>query len=227
MLSSVGLRAGRHGHVRSWLQGACALSRSFKVYTRTGDTGQSSLFNGERRCKDDRVFDALGNTDELNAAVGVARAAAGSAAVHSLELMLPQLDAVQSRLLDVGSAVATPLSGSNEKQVQRTQFDGAAQAELLEQWIDEMDLELPTLKNFILPGGGGTAASLHVARAICRRTERSVVSLTRDGNCDPSVAIYLNRLSDYLFVAARYASQACGHTEAAYKKTTASRSQAG
>ena len=152
-----------------------AFTRGFKIYTRTGDAGSSSLFNGERRSKDHEVFEALGDSDELNAAIGLARAhcETQSASGTSLHDIMTQLDTVQSRLLDVGSAVATPRSSSNEKQLARVRFcDDGASVSSLEQWMDTLDQELPPLKNFILPSGGLSASSLHVARAVCRRTER-------------------------------------------------------
>ena len=181
--------------------------RSFKIYTKTGDKGSSSLFNGERRRKDDKVFVALGDSDELNALLGVACAHCevdGESGNARSAALVPHLNVVQSRLLDMGSAIATPLTQSSEKRLQRTAFDSGGDALQLEQWIDAFDAELPPLRNFILPGGGLPAASLHVARAVCRRAERSVVPLVLDGDCDVSAQIYLNRLSDYLFTAARY-----------------------
>jgi hypothetical protein len=119
-----------------------AFTRGFKIYTRTGDAGSSSLFNGERRSKDHEVFEALGDSDELNAAIGLARAhcETQSASGTSLHDIMAQLDAVQSRLLDVGSAVATPRSSSNEKQLARVRFcDDGASVSSLEQWMDALD----------------------------------------------------------------------------------------
>lgn len=207
---------------------AAGLARGVKVYTKTGDAGTSSLFNGERRPKDDVVFAALGDTDELNAAIGLARAhcellSLPSGALTAGELiiggMLPQLDLVQSRLLDVGSAIATPRTSSSEARVARTAFDedGAVCTEL-EGWIDHMDEELPALKNFILPSGGVASASLHVARATCRRAERAVVPLCQAGDCDAQAAVFLNRLSDYLFVSARYVAMHSNKPETVYRK---------
>lgn len=182
-----------------------------RIYTRTGDAGSSSLFNGERRHKNDIVFTALGDSDELNAAIGVARAHCELGGSARTELMVPQLAVVQSRLLDLGSAVATPAATSSAARLDRVLFDdGGANTALLEGWIDELEVALPPLRNFILPGGGVAAASLHVARAICRRSERSVVPLVLAGDCDGAVAKYLNRLSDYLFVAARTAAVDAG-----------------
>lgn len=205
---------------------AAAATRGFKIYTRTGDGGSSSLFNGERRSKSDLVFEALGNSDELNAAIGLARAhcetaTSSGAFIQSavLQQMLPQLDTVQSRLLDIGSAIATPASTSSEKQLERARFGDDGESVLaLEEWMDEMDKELPPLRNFILPSGGPAASALHLARAVCRRTERSVTPLVVAEECEPAAGIYLNRLSDYLFVAARFAAQQSGATETAYKK---------
>ena len=200
MLASRAVRASR-------VPALVLARRSFKIYTKTGDKGSSSLFNGERRRKDDKVFVALGDSDELNALLGVACAHCevdGESGNARSAALVPHLNVVQSRLLDMGSAIATPLTQSSEKRLQRTAFDSGGDALQLEQWIDAFDAELPPLRNFILPGGGLPAASLHVARAVCRRAERSVVPLVLDGDCDVSAQIYLNRLSDYLFTAARY-----------------------
>lgn len=206
------------------------------------NAGESSLFSGERRPKDDVVFDALGAVDELNAAVGVAREAC--ALVDSVEcagsrleggedkdaLVAPDLDAVldqlvevQSRLLDVGSAVATPRPDGSDSQagdaarLELTAF-GSDHALVVESWIDDHDKSLPPLTAFILPSGGPAAAALHMARTICRRAERGVVPLVRAKAVESNVGQYLNRLSDYLFTAARVASRAAGADEVVYKK---------
>lgn len=187
-----------------------------KIYTKTGDEGTSSLFNGERRGKTDPSFAALGDVDELNANVGLARE-------HCLDLkdetarkaLTTQLSSIQSRLLDIGSAVATPLPTSSSTKISRSHFSDE-HAEELEGWIDEMDEELPTLTTFILPSGGKAGAQLHVARAVCRRAERAVVTLA--DTVAPSVSKYMNRLSDYLFTAARLASHRDGREEVTYKK---------
>ena len=184
-----------------------------KVYTKTGDKGSSSLYSGERREKDDIIFAALGDVDELNSVVGVARE-------YAAELdpeLGSQLETIQSRLLDIGSAVATPIPSSNEKKLQRVAFNASATDDL-EKWIDAYTEMLPALTQFILPSGGPAASFLHMSRSICRRAERSVVPLARDGSTDQSVAVYLNRLSDYLFTAARHAAQKAGKPEVVYKK---------
>ena len=122
-----------------------------------------------------------------------------------------------SRLFDVGSAVATPLDSSSDAKLKRAAFDESHVA-TLETLIDKMDEELPPLKNFILPSGGLCAAHFHVARTLARRAERRVVPMVRSGAVDPGVGIYLNRLSDFLFVAARFSALRHGHSEKIYKK---------
>uniref|UniRef100_A0A1D2A1B6 Corrinoid adenosyltransferase MMAB n=1 Tax=Auxenochlorella protothecoides TaxID=3075 RepID=A0A1D2A1B6_AUXPR len=181
---------------------------SMKIYTKTGDKGTSSLYTGERRAKDDATFAALGDVDELNSAIGVA-----GEHVRGLD---PSM-ALQSRLLDVGSAVATPLASASEAKLRRAAFD-PAHTPLLEAWIDEASAELPPLTNFILPSGGHAAAALHLARSVCRRAERAVVPLVGAGATDEAVGVYLNRLSDYLFTAARLAAKRAGAEETVYKK---------
>mmetsp|Transcript_44390 Transcript_44390/g.71233 ORF Transcript_44390/g.71233 Transcript_44390/m.71233 type:complete len:192 (+) Transcript_44390:216-791(+) len=173
---------------------------SFKVYTKTGDDGSSCLYNMERRNKDDAIFEALGDVDELNVAVGIARTfaeevGAGQDAEGDSSRPVPgkdpeliaRLAEIQSRLLDVGSAVATPLDKSSESKKKRVEFD-EAHVDGLEAWIDEYTELLPPLKNFILPSGGKTAAFLHLARTVCRRAERRVVPLVRDEYCPKVIA---------------------------------------
>lgn len=196
-------------------------ARRIKVYTKTGDKGTSQLFTGERREKSDAVFHALGDTDELGSAVGVAREHARRSATSSGDAALGALDGrlvtIQSRLMDVGSAVATPRSSASAAKMKRAAF-GDSHAADLEAWIDEMDAELPPLTSFILAGGGLTAAHLHHARAVCRRAERRVQELVALEETDREVGMYMNRLSDFFFVAARLAALREGHEETIYKK---------
>ena len=225
--------------------------RGVKVYTRTGDDGSSCLFNMERRDKDDDVFEALGDVDELGVAIGVACAHLEDPivgdddgegdALNSWGLrrrgededaraidrgedergaLLARLKEIQSRLLDVGSAVATPLGESSEWKRDRTSFE-ASHATTLEAWIDEYDAHLPPLKTFILPSGGHVSARLHVARVVARRAERRCVPLIRRGDCVESVGVYLNRLSDFLYTAARFVAMRQGNAETPYKKAKA------
>ena len=225
---------------------------SFKVYTRTGDGGSSCLFNMERRDKDDAVFEALGEVDEVGVAVGIARtfveeawrgdgdhgglgasastgddareasgdapsAADGLSRRAAFEPLADRLAEIQSRLMDVGSAVATPLDKSSDAKKARVAF-AEAHVDVVEAWIDEYDARLPALARFILPGGGRAAAFLHQARTATRRAERRVVPLCRNGDCDAVIGRYLNRLSDFLYTAARFAALAAGAPEVTYCK---------
>jgi cob(I)alamin adenosyltransferase len=185
-----------------------------RIYTKTGDKGKSSLFDGTRRRKDDAVFEALGTVDELNAHIGVAYEFSKQASNGLYE----HLEEIQSRLLDVGSCVATPLNSLNQKAVEATRFDGA-NTQRLEHWIDELDTKLPPLRNFILPSGGLASAQLHVARSVCRRAERSLVPLLESEQIGLEVYQYMNRLSDFLFVSARYAAMREDKKEVVYKST--------
>jgi cob(I)alamin adenosyltransferase len=162
-----------------------------KIYTRTGDCGETSLFGGARVGKDDPRIEAYGTVDELSSFIGVARAA------WSESPMDDELARVQSDLFEIGAQLAAP--GSDR-------FTGAdpSRIEQLERAIDAMERELKPLANFILPGGSQAAVHVHVARTVCRRAERRVTALQDDAA--RTAIVYLNRLSDYLFVAARYAN---------------------
>eukprot|EP00658_Telonema_sp_P-2_P055522 TRINITY_DN44134_c0_g1_i2.p1 TRINITY_DN44134_c0_g1~~TRINITY_DN44134_c0_g1_i2.p1 ORF type:complete len:325 (-),score=46.86 TRINITY_DN44134_c0_g1_i2:384-1358(-) len=188
-------------------------------YTRTGDSGTSSLFTGTRRSKDDLVFEALGTVDELNSTVGSAHA--GVRQVRSSEgvqLLSAQLEVVMSRLLDVGSSVATPRSDNpTQDQLQLTSF-AAENVDQLESWIDDITEQLPELDSFVLPTGSDAATRLHIARTVCRRAERRVVALSGSEQQNPGVVRYLNRLSDYLFSAARMVLHLEGKPEFEYSR---------
>ncbi|XP_064460807.1 corrinoid adenosyltransferase MMAB-like [Ornithodoros turicata] len=181
-----------------------------KIYTRTGDKGTSATFTGERRRKDDAIFEALGATDELNSHVGYAR----SLLQH--EELKYQLERVQCLLQDLQAAIATPKSSASVGQLAKTSFP-PEHVEELEHWIDQHMQQLKTLRNFILPSGSPPSAALHVGRSVCRRAERRVTTLLHSGEVDEVVAKYINRLSDYLFVAARIAAQHDGAAEVIYK----------
>jgi ATP:cob(I)alamin adenosyltransferase len=208
------------------------IASKFKVYTKTGDDGTSSLYNLERRKKSDLTFEALGDCDETNVAVGIARVHArdfffnNNSSTTSTnedncfdEDVLPHLEIIQSRLLDVGSAVATPMTSEETKDgmKMRCRFD-ESHVDAIESWIDAYEEELPALTNFLCPGGTKFAAFLHQARAICRRCERKVQPMVESGDVEKSVGMYLNRLSDYLFVAARVANHRVGVEDVSYKK---------
>lgn len=174
-----------------------------KIYTRTGDDGSTGLFSGGRVPKTHLRVEAYGTVDELNAHLGVARAAGAS----------PQgdtwLKTVQEQLFHLGADLATPPDAQSEWVV-RVQPE---QVEWLEGVIDEMTGALPELKQFVLPGGCRTAAQLHIARTVCRRAERLVVALMEDENVGQHVLPYLNRLSDWLFTLARWENLQAGIAE--------------
>jgi len=189
--------------------------KRIKVYTRTGDKGTSSLFTGERRGKQDGVFEALGTTDELSSSIGLAREFCLDHPVGIEE----KLEEILCVLIDVGACIATPRSSASDARLKRTEFDedGSLVAGL-ESDIDKLDEQLPPLRNFILPSGGKASASLHMARGVCRRTERRVVGLIEAEEVSNSVGIYLNRLSDYLFTAARFTAHKHQKPEIIYQK---------
>lgn len=188
-----------------------------KIYTRTGDAGTSALFNMDRMPKNDVHFMALGDTDELNAHIGHARELILAQDPAGLGELADQLADIMSRLFDVGAHLATPRPTSSSNQTTMTAFE-QSNIEELERWIDAMDATLPGLKHFILPSGGPAATSLHVARACCRRAERTVIPLIELGDTDRIIQQYLNRLSDYLFVAARYTSANINQPETIWRK---------
>lgn len=172
-----------------------------KIYTRTGDKGETSLFTGQRIAKNDPYIEAIGTVDECNCSIGAAVALMGSDG--SFAKPKEQLTLIQHALFDVGAALATPRTRASDNKLQKTRFDHEATT-LLEQWMDEMDAKLPELHSFILPGGDPCGAFLHLARSICRRAERLVVPLNKQADVSDHVLIYLNRLSDYLFILSRY-----------------------
>ncbi len=169
-----------------------------KIYTKTGDDGTTGLFGGGRVRKDDLRVETYGTVDELNAILGVARAAGQDAALDAI------LGELQHDLFVVGADLATPLRPEGDKPWVQRLPEGAIQR--LEQHIDRCDGELPPLKNFILPGGTAQAAHLHHARTVCRRAERLVVGLQESAALTPSVLPWINRLSDLLFVLGRWAN---------------------
>ena len=172
-----------------------------KIYTRTGDKGDTALGNGDRVAKFDTRVTAYGTVDELNAALGVARLSA-EAAVDA------QLAAIQNDLFDLGADLCTPdMAADAEKEYPPLRMS-AAQVERLETEIDAMTDVLEPLRSFILPGGTALAAHLHVCRTVARRAERLTVDLATREEVNPAATKYLNRLSDWFFVAARMANNA-------------------
>lgn len=167
-----------------------------KIYTKTGDKGETALFGGERVPKDAHRIEAYGSVDELNCVLGVIRSLKPQAKVDQI------LGKIQHQLFELGADLATPITRQSPliPRIKRTH------AVFLEKTIDTLEVKLQPLKTFILPGGSVVAAHLHLARTVCRRAERNVVRLSRNEEIGDSVIIYLNRLSDLLFVMARYAN---------------------
>lgn len=175
-----------------------------KIYTRTGDTGSTGLFGGPRVSKDDDRIEAYGTVDELNAAIGLAR---GSEVDKKID---QQLNQIQSELFSIGAELATPDPDEHDLRIIDDDH-----VQRLETWIDEHEATVPPLKHFILPTGHPAAGALHLARSICRRAERRTVTLVRRHEVQISEAliIYLNRLSDLLFVLTRVVNQNAGVVE--------------
>jgi cob(I)alamin adenosyltransferase len=178
-----------------------------KVYTRRGDGGETSLFGGDRVAKDATRVAAYGAVDELNAVLGVVCADLADAD------LLEGLRRVQSSLFDLGGELATPDVEEREAQGKGIPRVADADVESLERWIDRLDEETEPLQSFILPGGARAAATLHLARTVCRRAEREVVSLARVESVSDLPVRYLNRLSDLLFTLARAVNARAGVDE--------------
>jgi len=180
-----------------------------KIYTRTGDSGSTGLFGGPRVAKDDARIEAYGTVDELNATLGVARADGSDPQLNE------HLSIVQHELFSIGAELASPDPDAHQLRIINDRHIAR-----LEQWIDQYEAELPPLKNFILPAGDPAAASLHLARAVCRRAERRVVTLANrpDATISEDLVVYLNRLSDWLFVVSRVANLRASVPEVAWER---------
>jgi cob(I)alamin adenosyltransferase len=168
--------------------------RLTRIYTRGGDHGETSLGDGSRVSKLDRRIAAFGTVDELNSLIGLALAAETSAEMGAV------LERIQNELFDVGADISVPFELGDRLRVAQTQIDA------LEADCDRFNADLPELRSFVLPGGSEVAARLHVARAVCRRAERDVLDAAEQVELNPLVAVYLNRLSDLLFILARAAN---------------------
>jgi cob(I)alamin adenosyltransferase len=193
------------------------MTKYVKIYTRTGDHGQTSLFGGQRVSKADLRVEAYGSVDELNATIGLAEALIDDPGINTL------LVQIQSRLFDLGADLATPEAGTSERTTAYVQRVPEAWAKVLENAIDQAESELEPLSSFILPGGTPGASALHVARTVCRRAERRVVALMQqEEQVNPAILTYLNRLSDLLFVLARLANQRAGRPETPWKSARSS-----
>ena len=174
-----------------------------KIYTKTGDAGETGLYGGIRVPKDSMRIEACGTVDELNACIGAARPQIQDEAINAI------LRRIQNELFDIGANLATlethPRAASM-KIPSTLSLD-------LEREIDRFEDQLPPLKNFVLPGGSAGGAAIHLARTVCRRAERCVVTLAKEEAVNPEVLIYLNRLSDLLFVLARVTNHRLGESE--------------
>ncbi len=173
-----------------------------KIYTRTGDAGETGLADGSRIRKDDPLAQAIGDVDEANSAIGVALLHVSDAEIGAM------LRRVQNEMFDLGADLATP--GEDFAPTEMTLRIVQAQIDRLEAEMDRMNEGLEPLRSFILPGGEGGSAYLHVARSTVRRAERKAVAASRERSLNPLALIYLNRLSDHLFVAARYLANSNG-----------------
>lgn len=184
-----------------------------KVYTRTGDSGETSLFGGKRVKKNDARVEAYGAVDETNAFIGFARAAIFEGSSGSREVLNyidSVLEPVQNKLFAIGAVLA----GSNDDSYSVRE----SEVEYLEKAIDKMDEEVQPIKAFILPYGTDLCSKLHMARVTCRRAERRIVELSGKEEVDPRLIAYMNRLSDFLFTLARYANKAQGVPDVLWKK---------
>ena len=168
-----------------------------KIYTRTGDDGSTGLLGPGRVSKSAPRVEAYGSVDELNAFLGVARA------LDRQSGLAESLGPIQEQLFKIGAELATTTPAMTEKLERLSEDEVAA----LEQWIDRLELDLPKLTHFILPGGSPLAAQLHACRAVCRRAERRLVALAEVEAVEPRLIRYLNRLGDLLFVMARWCNQ--------------------
>ena len=175
--------------------------RLTKIYTRGGDAGETSLGDGSRVSKLDSRIAAYGTVDEVNAALGAVLAGDCPGELRGV------LVRVQNELFDLGADLSVPLAGVERLRVTQDQVDA------LERDCDRFNADLPELRSFVLPGGSEAAARLHVARTVCRRAERAALAAASEHDVSPLVFVYLNRLSDLLFILSRAANAADGHEE--------------
>jgi len=183
-----------------------------QIYTRTGDTGTTGLFGGGRVPKDHPRVEAYGAVDELNSAIGVA------VSFMSHPGLVSELSAIQNELFNIGAELASESGGQKAAEFARMFTEPEAKIAGLERLTDELDATLPPLSTFVLPSGSQAGALLHLCRAVCRRAERAIVTLAHAEPVNPDLGRYLNRLSDLLFVMARYVNQADGQPETPWLK---------
>jgi len=186
-----------------------------RIYTKRGDTGETSLVGGQRVSKDAARIETYGTVDELNAFLGVATVSCGED--RRLAPLATILQRVQHELFNLGSILATQPADVHPQQPRVTSFEIAQ----LEREIDDMNSALPPLRSFVLPGGSRLSAELHVTRTVCRRAERLLVALAREESIPPETIRYLNRLSDAMFVWSRWVNHALGVPEVLWEPNAA------
>lgn len=178
------------------------------LYTRTGDTGTTSLVDGSRASKAHPRVDAYGDIDELSSTLGVVASAA-----ECPDEIREEIGHIQHLMFEVGGYLATPVKEGETPELKGMDEETTK----LEGWIDSLDERTPKIRSFIIPGGSETASRCHVARTVCRRAERKMILLAEDSYVDPKVIAYVNRLSDYLFAAARYLNFISGIEDIAWR----------
>ena len=181
-----------------------------KIYTKTGDTGETGLFGGTRIPKDAMRIEACGTVDELNACIGFIRSQIQDTEIDA------SLHRIQNQLFNIGADLATL---ETHPKAESLRIPPTFTPEL-EREIDRLEAELPPLKNFILPGGSASGAAIHLARTVARRAERCTVTVAKGEMVNPEVLIYLNRLSDFLFVLARAVNHRLGESESLWESQT-------
>jgi cob(I)alamin adenosyltransferase len=181
---------------------------ALKIYTKTGDKGTTSLIGGTKVFKSDLRIEAYGTVDELNSYIGLCKD------LYEDKKSVTVLQEIQDRLFTIGSSLACDPEKEPKMQIPDLKDSDVS---LLETEIDRMNETLPVMKNFILPGGHPTVSHIHIARCVCRRAERCAVRLSETGGVEPVIIQYLNRLSDYLFVLARFAGHQLGAAEIPWK----------
>ena len=181
-----------------------------KIYTRLGDDGETGLYGSGRVSKDDQRVVAYGSVDELSAFIGLAVAGGCGDDLNQ------KLTAIQQTLFDIGADLATPHGTAFRERLGRLVEED--DTKMLETWVDAATEKTPELRAFVLPGGSEAAARLHVARCACRNAEREVVRLARDADIRREIVVYLNRLSDFLFAAARYVNHQTGIEDVAWRR---------
>jgi cob(I)alamin adenosyltransferase len=185
-----------------------------KIYTKTGDKGQTRLVGGSEVSKTDPRLEAYGTVDELNASLALVMTELLKTPIQALKRSQDSLLKVQNELFNIGSHLACETKDLHDKLPSVHQ----GQIEALEDWIDELEAELPPLRQFILPGGSELAARLHLARTVCRRAERACAFVESTASQIETSKVYLNRLSDLLFVLSRYCNLKLGHSDVIWDK---------